>query len=390
MSPSRFPLAVNTWGPEENDAIRAVLDSGRITMGERVRTFEGAFADRFGSRHAVFVNSGSSANLLLVAALAMRGERPLQRGDQVIVPAVSWATTYYPWAQYGVELRFVDVDPATFNLDADQVERAITDRTRAVMAVNLLGAPCDFTHLSSLCAAHDLVLVEDNCESMGATVDGRETGTFGAMGSFSTFFSHHISTGEGGVVVTDDDELRDLLVSLRAHGWTRDLGDSNHVIAKTDDPFYESFRFVLPGYNLRPTEFAAAAGIEQLKKFDGFLAGRRANAERFVPLFADLPGARAQQHGSGSSWFGFAFVLDDPSRRGAVVTALRENGVEVRPIVAGNFLENPVIERLPHSAVGDMPVARALHAGGFFVGNHHFPIGEELGFLRELLGDLLA
>ena len=268
----KFPLATASWGQEELDAMQRVIASGMYSMGANVRAFERDFAQYIGSQHCVMVNSGSSANLLMVAALfyTKNPKLKLQRGDEVIVPAVSWSTTYYPLYQYGLKIKFVDIDLHTLNYDLDQLEQAVTDKTRAIMAVNLLGNPNDFERINQIVGKRDIVLIEDNCESLGATYKGKQAGTFGVMGTFSTFFSHHISTMEGGLIVTDDEEMYQILLSLRAHGWTRNLPQQNHVCSdKSDDPFEESFRFVLPGYNVRPLEMEGALGVEQLKRAPG-------------------------------------------------------------------------------------------------------------------------
>ena len=283
-----YPIAKSTWDDAELKAIADVVASGQFTMGMRVREFEREFARTLGSRYAVMVNSGSSANLLAVAALCHRRMGGLTAGDQVIVPAVSWGTTFFPVHQYGLELRFVDVDSDSFNIDPDNVEAAITPRTRAVFATNLLGAPCDFDRLRAICDTHDLVLIEDSCEALGARLGGRAVGTFGLCGTFSTYFSHHISTIEGGLIVTDDEECHQTLTVLRAHGWNRDLPPDNLISQKTDDPFYSLFCFVLPGYNVRSTEISAALGLCQLKKLDAFLEMRRANADVYTELFGGL------------------------------------------------------------------------------------------------------
>ncbi len=227
----KFPLATSSWGDEEYAAMQAVIASGHFTMGEKVAAFERDFARFTGSKHCVMVNSGSSANLLMIAALCYtkNDKLLLKRGDEVIVPAVSWPTTYYPLHQYGLKLKFVDIDPETLNYDLQALASAIGPRTRAIMVVNLLGNPNDFDAIRNMIAGRDIVLMEDNCESMGATFGGKQTGTFGVVGSFSSFFSHHISTMEGGMVVTDDEELYHLMLSLRAHGWTRNLPKHNHV-----------------------------------------------------------------------------------------------------------------------------------------------------------------
>jgi CDP-6-deoxy-D-xylo-4-hexulose-3-dehydrase len=261
---ARFPLATVTWGAEEQAALQRVIASGLYTMGANVQAFERDFARYAGSRHCVMVNSGSSAVLLMVAALfyTRNPQLKLKRGDEVIVPAVSWSTTYFPLYQYGLKIKFVDIDLHTLNYDLDQLAQAVTDRTRAIMAVNLLGNPNDFGRVAGIIGHRNIVLLEDNCEAMGARFAGRQAGTFGVMGAFSSFFSHHISTMEGGLIVTDDDELHQILLSLRAHGWTRNLPRHNLVCdEKSDDPFEESFRFVLPGYNVRPLELEGAVGV---------------------------------------------------------------------------------------------------------------------------------
>ena len=382
-----YPLTSSTWDQSEAEAVTSVLVSGRFTMGARVAEFERMFADYFGARHAVMVNSGSSANLLAVAAQFYRSNDPLRAGDEVIVPALSWSTTYAPLHQYGLKLRFVDVDIDSLNMDLDAAEDAVTPRTRAIFAVNTLGAANDFDRLGELCRKHDLILLEDNCESMGATYGDRYAGAFGACGTFSMFFSHHICTMEGGMVVTDDDELKDIVTCLRAHGWTRELPPENHVCDKTGDPFHDSFRFVLPGYNLRPLEMSGAVGICQLKKLERLLSARRENARRFVELLGDLDFVRIQRPLGDSSWFGFSLILEGPlaGRRDQVVNDLVSSGIECRPIVAGDFTAHPVIRFFDYEVHGDLPNARKIHRDGFFVGNHHFDISDQLLALHDLL-----
>lgn len=384
----RFPLATSSWGAEEYAAMAGVIASGHFTMGEKVATFERDFARYTGSKYCVMVNSGSSANLLMTAALCYtRNERlKLQRGDEVIVPAVSWPTTYYPLHQYGLKLKFVDIDPETLNYDLAALASAIGPRTRAIMIVNLLGNPNDFEAIRGLIAGRDIVLMEDNCESMGATYQGRQAGTFGVVGSFSAFFSHHISTMEGGLVVTDDEELYHVMLSLRAHGWTRNLPKHNHVCGtKSDDPFEESFRFVLPGYNLRPLELSGALGIEQVKRLPGLIAARRANGRALQAAFADHPRLMIQRELGESSWFGFALTIrPGAGSRRELVTALQEAGFECRPVVAGNFAKNTVVQYFDHEVHGTLRHAEYLDQHSLFVGNHHYPIPEAVEALSRI------
>ncbi|MBT4717928.1 MAG: aminotransferase class I/II-fold pyridoxal phosphate-dependent enzyme, partial [Rhodospirillaceae bacterium] len=241
-----YELAADSWGPEERAAIDDVIASGRLTMGPKVAEFERAFADYFGRKYAVMVNSGSSANLVGIAALCYRKDNPLQPGDEVIVPAISWSTTYHPLQQYGLKLRFVDVELDTLNMDTSRLEEALTPSTRMIVGVSILGNPAALDVMRAFADKHGLIFFEDNCESMDAELVGQKTGTFGDIGTFSTFFSHHISTIEGGVLTTDDAELNDLARSIRAHGWTRDVSEGSELFAARDDDFFEAYRFILP------------------------------------------------------------------------------------------------------------------------------------------------
>ncbi|OEC59559.1 DegT/DnrJ/EryC1/StrS aminotransferase family protein [Pseudomonas sp. ENNP23] len=382
-----YSLASTTWDEAEYAAIQRVVASGMFSMGKEVSLFEKQFAETMGIKHAVMVNSGSSANLAMIAALFFRKENPLKAGDEVLVPAVSWSTTYYPLQQYGLKVRFVDIDLETLNMDLRQLEGAITENTRAIFAVNLLGNINDFSEIERIIGDRDILLLEDNCESMGALLNGRQAGTFGVMGSYSSFFSHHIATMEGGLVVTDDDELYEILLCLRAHGWTRNLPKFNHVCGeKSDNPFEESFRFVLPGYNLRPLEMSGAIGQEQIKKLPMLVSERRKNAETFRKLFAEHPWLIIQREVGESSWFGFSLVLkeDAPVTRSVLIERLTAAEIEVRPIVGGNFAKNEVMKWFDYSIYGRLDNATYIDAHGFFVGNHHFDLTEELTLLHSL------
>lgn len=383
-----YELASSTWGAEELDAIQRVVDGGRFTMGENVKAFEAAFAKRFGTKHAVMVNSGSSANLVGVAALFYKKKRPLVRGDEVIVPAISWSTTFHPLQQYGLKLRFVDVELDTLNLDVAQLEKALTKRTRMVVAVSILGNPARLDVMRKFCDKHGLYLFEDNCESMGAKLGGKECGTFGDIGTFSTFFSHHISTMEGGVLVTDSTELAHLAISIRAHGWTRDLPPDTPIFKRRAEDFFEAYRFILPGYNVRPLELSGAIGVEQLKKLDRMIAVRRANAARFVERFAGDERFIIQREVGESSWFSFTFVLNPALGidRAKVLAALKEANIGYRIITGGNFLRHDAIRFYDYSVVGKAtPNADLAHDQGFFVGNHPRELPEEIDRLRAVL-----
>ena len=385
----KYPLATATWDQKEIDAMHKVIESGNFTMGEKVDLFERNFSKYIGSQHAVMVNSGSSANLLMIAALfyTKNPKLKLKRGDEVIVPAVSWSTTYYPLYQYGLKIKFVDIDIETLNYDLVQLESAISNKTRVVLAVNLLGNPNDFDFINKIIQDKNIILLEDNCESMGATFNKKKTGTFGVMGTFSSFYSHHISTMEGGTIVTNDEELHQILISLRSHGWTRDLPVKNLICDdKSEDLLEESFRFVLPGYNVRPLELEGALGVEQVKKLPMIISERRKNAKLFVETLSNHPDLLIQKEVGMSSWFGFSIIIRSGSSltRKELVNKLNHLGFEIRPIVTGNFLKNEVIKYFDSEVHGNLKNAEYLDKNGLFIGNHHYSISEALDTLKNL------
>ena len=385
----RYPLATATWDKDEYDALQNVITSGMFTMGPKVFEFEQRFANYLGVKHCVMVNSGSSANLLMVAALfySNNSDLALKSGDEVIVPAVSWSTTYFPLHQYGLKIKFVDIDLQTLNYDLNALEQAVSDNTRLIMAVNLLGNPNDFDRIKSIIGTRKITLIEDNCESLGAEFKGKKAGTFGVMGSYSSFFSHHISTMEGGLISTDDDELHHILLSLRAHGWTRNLPKDNHVCSdKSDDEFNESFRFVLPGYNVRPLEMSGALGIEQIKKLPLLITERRKNAAMLQSVMQDHPKVLIQQEISASSWFGFSLVIRPgvSLTRNELLIKLNSLGFEVRPIVAGNFAKNEVVKYFDSEISGELTNADYIDANGLFIGNQHYSITDAVRELEKI------
>lgn len=386
-----YALASSTWDEKEFTAIQRVIDSDMFTMGKEVAQYERNFAEFFGSKYALMVSSGSTANLLMIAALFFTKNESLRlnRGDEIIVPAVSWSTTYFPLQQYGLKVKFVDIDLNTLNMDLDKLEAAITEDTRAILSVNLLGNPNDYARINKTIEGRDIFLLEDNCESMGATLNSKQAGTFGIMGTFSSFFSHHIATMEGGCIVTDNEELYHILLCIRAHGWTRNLPKFNEVSGqKSDDMFEESFKFMLPGYNARPLEISGALGIEQLKKLPDFIKTRRKNAALFQELFINHPFVQVQQETGKSSWFGFALIVKEnaPYTRSELVKLLSQNKVECRPIVTGNFLKNKeVLEYFDYEVHGRLDAAEYIDENGFFVGNHHNEIEREIKLLASLL-----
>ena len=382
-----YELASSTWGPEEKDAIARQLQADRLTMGPAVRDFEREFAAKFGVAHAAMCNSGSSANLVAVASLFHVKQRPLQRGDEVIVPALSWATTYHPLQQYGLRLRFVDIELDTLNIDVSQLEAALTPRTRMVVAVSILGNPAALDVLRAFCDRHGLYLFEDNCESMGASLGGKPCGTFGHINTFSTFYSHHMSTMEGGLIVSDSEELDHLARAIRNHGWSRDVPAGSPIFEARPADMAELYRFILPGYNVRPLEMCGAVGSVQLRKLDASIAARRRNAERFVRLFAGDPRFIIQREHGVSSWFCFTIILNPALNveRKPVTDALAKADIGFRMITGGCFLRHDAIKFYDYDTVGEIVNANLAHDRGFFVGNHPRDLAPQIDRLREVL-----
>ena len=382
-----YKLASTTWDTEELVIANKILASNNLTMGKNVKEFESKFAAYIGTEYAVMFNSGSSANLAIITALKYIKDSKLQEGDNIIVPAVSWSTTFYPITQNGFVLNFVDIDLDTLNIDISKIENAINQKTKAIFAVNLLGNPANLVKLNELAEKYDLILLEDNCESLGASIDSRMTGSIGFASSHSFFFSHHICTMEGGMVNTNSKELMETLISLRAHGWTRGLEANNSVFSSTGNDWEDLYRFVLPGFNLRPTELSGAIGVKQLEKLPEFIKKRRENADFFIDKFKYSQNYKIQIEVGNSSWFGFSIILQNKliGKRREIIELLTINGVETRPVVTGNFTVNPVMKFLKFLPLPPLPAADLIHNEGFFIGNHHFDVSNEISHVYSIL-----
>jgi CDP-6-deoxy-D-xylo-4-hexulose-3-dehydrase len=352
-----LPLAVSPIGSEEIEAAIETLLSGWLTMGSQVAAFEESWADAVGTRHAVCVNSGSSALLVMLTALVETGA--LSPGDEVIVPAVGWSTSLFTVAQAGLKPVLVDVGADSLCLEGDW--------DRPVMAVHLLGCPSRAT---------GPIIIEDACGAHGARIDGRTAGSVGIAGAFSFFFSHHLSTIEGGMVNTDSEAIANAARSIRAHGWTRERTDRD-ALNSANPEIDPRFLFVSAGYNLRPTEITGAMGVCQIPRLADFVARRRANHRAWclavdelnLPLrvFPELPGT---EHAA----FAFPMLLDadSPVDRRVLCATLESRGISTRPISGSNLARQPAFSRVPGVRIeGDTPVADAVHTRGFFVGQSH-------------------
>ena len=392
---TRIPLNVPSY---EADEVIEALDSlitTWVTMGRKVREFERLFAEYLSTQHAVMVNSGSSANLLALSALTNPSLTDhVQPGAEIITPAVTWATTVFPILNVGAIPVLVDVEPDSFNLDPEAVERAITPQTRAILLVHLLGNPCEMDALKDIAQRHNLFLVEDACEAHGAEYHGQKVGTFGDLATFSFFFSHHISTIEGGMVVTGDHSLAELCKTLRVFGWVRELSNRDELASQHQqiDP---RFLFVNSGFNFRPTEVQGAFGIHQMPRLDPFIAGRRANAAYWTEQlrrFGDYLILPEERPGTRHVWFGYPITVrpEAPFSVADLVRFVEARGLETRPIMAGNIAEQPAMRLFPHRTEGGLPNSRMIMRQSIFFGNHQGIGDEERQAIVEYFRDFFA
>lgn len=375
MGKTRIPLNIPSYDWEEAyEAIDSILTTW-VTMGKKVKQFESEFAEYVGVGHAVMTNSGSSANLLALSILAnplvQGGIKP---GDEIITPAVTWATTVFPIINCSATPVLVDVDLETFNVNLGEVEKAITDKTKAIMLVHLLGNPCDMSRIVEIAKASNLFIIEDACEAHGAEFNGGKVGSFGDLATFSFFFTHHISTIEGGMVLTNNEEYAELAKALRVFGWVRDLKSRDEIAERYKD-IDPRFLFVNIGYNLRPTEIQGAFGIHQLKKLEKFIEIKRDNAKFWAESlkeYSDYLWLHQERDGTRHVWFGYPVTVSPyaPFTRKELVDFLEGKGVETRSIMAGNMDEQPAMKLFHYRKVGDLPNSRLIMRNSFFFGNH--------------------
>jgi CDP-4-dehydro-6-deoxyglucose reductase, E1 len=372
---------------EEIDAINACLKSGQYTQGKVVEEFEQKFARWNSSKYAVMVNSGSSANLLMVSLLKEKFD--FKDGEEILVPAITWPTTVYPIIQNNLTPVFCDVDE-TFNISLDSIKKMCGPRTKAIFLVHLLGQPVNLREILDFCEEKKIIILEDCCEALGAKFNGKKVGNFGIMGSFSFYFGHHITTIEGGVVVTDDFEAYDVLKSIRSYGWAR---KSNRAKEYEKDFPSLDFVFDVMGYNFRSTNLNAAIGIEQLKKIDKSIEIRNRNHKLFESLLLSNSLTRLQKVSySEFSSFCLPLVLPSTKDRNLLLTELPKNDIECRNIIGGNFLNQPIFSKklkMKYRA-DDCVNSDILHNCGIYLPNNQFISEKDVEFMIGKVNEILG
>ncbi len=380
--PGDFDLIRSTFEAEELSAAVDVLLGGQVTMAGKVKAFEQAWSHWNHSPASIMVNSGSSANLVAMAALASRlSPHPIQAGDEVLVPAICWSTSVFPIVQMGAIPVLVDIDPLTLNMSLEAMEQAITPKTRGIVVIHVLGNPCPMREIMALAQKHHLVVLEDCCEAHGATVGGIKVGNFGDLSSFSFFLSHHLTTIEGGMVSMQNPERwQDYLISQRAHGWIR--GRSDEAEWQSRFPGLNGgWIFVETGYNLRPTEMHAAIGLCQLRRLDAWIKRRKQIFSYWRDNITSRWGEQLQLQQTlpdhEASPFGLSIVVQAESSLDPITlqTYLKSKGIFTRPLIAGNFARQPVWESLNGRCVAadgsdQLTMADFAHTRGFMIGLH--------------------
>lgn len=367
-SDKSFPLIDNAF--ETNDLMAGinVLLKGKITMSEITKKFEKAFAKYVGSKYALMVNSGSSANLLSFFCLVNpKNHFRLKKNDECLIPALCWSTSLWPIIQAGLKPKFVDVDAKTLNINLEDLKKKVSKKTKAILAVHILGNSTNMIELLKIVKKNKLTLIEDTCESLGSKYKNKSLGTFGKFGTYSFYPSHQITSGEGGMIVCNDKKDYEIIHSLRAHGWDRGLNKKNN----------KSFNFINSGFNVRPLDLTASIGLSQLKKLNKFKSQRSQNRANIIRGLTISKKWKKQFtfinpiEKLSPSWFGLPILVNKRfiKNKKNFLKMLNTNNIETRPIISGNFLNQPCIKLYKLKKKGEkFPGSQEIENRGFFIG----------------------
>ena len=391
MNKISYPLTESVLeGADINAAIK-VLRSKKITMGPKTRQVEAYFKDHIVKTNSLMVNSGSSANLLIFQCLINPMVKKLKPGDEVLIPAICWSTSLWPIIQSGLKVKFVDIDLSTLNIDLNDLIKKITKRTKALMLVHALGNCTDMTKLMNICKKNKIILIEDTCEALGSTYKNKPLGTFGDFSSFSFYYSHHVTSGEGGMVCTKNKKYLEILKSLRSHGWSRDL-KNNKTLSKKHKNIDKNWIFINSGFNLRTTDINAAIGLEQLKRIKKILSIRKYNFLKIKKSLLKNKKYNNQftilddQENANTAWFGIPIILnvDNKKYKEKLMNNLNNKGIMTRPIISGNFANQPSIKLYKIKIDSELPNSNLVDTKGFFLGLHNIKISDsKLKFLTD-------
>ena len=370
-----YPLVENPYSDADIKEAIKVLKSKQLTISGRTKNFEKYFTKKFNSKFSLMVNSGSSANLLALQCLInpYRKNR-LKPGDEVIIPTLCWSTSLWPIIQSGLTPIFIDINQNTLNIDENEIKKKISKKTKAILLVHVLGNSCDMDQILKIKKKYNLILIEDTCESIGSKFNKKYLGTFGDFSSFSFYSSHQISSGEGGMICCKNKEDKNIILSLRSHGWSRGTSFESKIYKKNKN-LDKKFIFFNSGYNLRPTEVSAAIGHNQLKKLNQFIKIRKINRLKIIQRIKNNSYLNNkidffyENKNVNPSWFGIPIkILKKIKEKKKILYNLEKHGVETRPIISGNFAKQPASIKYKLSLKRKFPMTDKVYNSSFFIG----------------------
>ena len=369
-----IPLSTPTFNTDEIFEAMQTLLTTFVTMGDKVKLFEQKFSKYLQMNYSTLVTSGSTANSLALSCLTDQSlKNRIQPGDEIIAPALTFATSVYPILEINAVPVLVDIDLDTLNIDEKLIEESITPKTKALMPVHLLGNPCKMDEIKRIAEKYNLWLIEDAADSSGSEYHGKKVGSLGHMSTFSFFFTHIMTTIEGGMVSTDDKNLNELLKSKRSFGWVRDMENKKYYedLYKDIDP---RFLFLSRGFNFKPTEIQGAFGMHQIRKLDSFVEARRTTANYWsnhLKKYSDFIHTIEEQPNTKSAWYGFPIIVKEkaPFKKEDMIEFLNSRGVQTRPILSGNITQQPVAKTFEYKAK-DLSKSIFVNNNSFWVGNH--------------------
>jgi CDP-4-dehydro-6-deoxyglucose reductase, E1 len=384
---SKVPLVRDTLDRDDiNKLIEWLQGFPRLTKGELTVQLEKKWSKWLGVKHSVFVNSGSSANLASVYALILSGK---MKNKKIVVPAVSWVTTVSPCIQFGLEPILCDCNVENLGLDIDAFKEIVAKESpSAVIIVHVLGVPNDMNEVKKICDDNEIILIEDSCEAIGSEYDGKKVGNFGDISTFSFYFGHHISTIEGGMISTNDEDLYHLLLSLRSHGWDRDLPSHKKEEMRIEsgvNDFRALYTFYHPGFNLRSTDLQAFLGIQQMEKLDMVVHRREENFNIYNKLIKNLEWKISPSKEMFVSNFAYPIVT---KKIDALISALDANGIECRPLICGSIGRHPFWTK--RYGISCCENADYIHDYGIYLPNNHEMTEMEIEFVCEVVNGVLS
>ena len=368
-----YPLLENAFNSKDISLGLSVVKKKQLTMSKITKNFEKQFSKYVGSKYAVMVNSGSSANLLSV--FAAKSLYNLKNGDEVIVPSLCWSTSLWPIIQAGLKPVFVDINLKNYNACVDEILKKITKKTKIILIIHVLGTSLNLDLLKKK-IKRKILIIEDTCESLGTKYKNKYLGNFGEFGTYSFYYSHQITCGEGGMIVTNIKKNYEMLKIMRAHGWDRDINKKNE----------KNFNFINMGFNLRPLEISAAIASNQLKRLKNFSKIRNKNKVKIINSIRKHSNWDNQFYFVETekylkpSWFGLPLLLNKKylPYKNSILKHLKNNGIETRPIISGNFLNQPSIKLYKlNRNKENFPQSQEIEDRGFFIGIHVNPINKE-------------